>query len=37
MGPELVERLNAQLGEGRIAALRCVASATRARGPAREP
>jgi predicted nucleic acid-binding Zn ribbon protein len=29
MAPELIERLNAQLGEGRITALRCVASAPR--------
>jgi predicted nucleic acid-binding Zn ribbon protein len=29
MAPELVERLNAQLGEGRITALRCVASPPR--------
>jgi len=30
MAPELVMRLNAQLGEGRISALRCVASSPRA-------
>jgi predicted nucleic acid-binding Zn ribbon protein len=30
MAPELVERLNAQLGEGRITTLRCVASPPRA-------
>jgi predicted nucleic acid-binding Zn ribbon protein len=29
MAPELVGRLNAQLGEGRITALRCVASPSR--------
>lgn len=29
MAGELVERLNAQLGEGRITTLRCVASPTR--------
>jgi predicted nucleic acid-binding Zn ribbon protein len=33
MGLELVERLNAQLGEGRITALRCVASPSRSRTP----
>jgi predicted nucleic acid-binding Zn ribbon protein len=36
MAPELVLRLNAQLGEGRITALRCVASPPRA-WAAREP
>jgi predicted nucleic acid-binding Zn ribbon protein len=30
MAPELVARLNAQLGDGRITALRCVASSPRA-------
>jgi predicted nucleic acid-binding Zn ribbon protein len=29
MAPELIAKLNAQLGEGRITALRCVASAGR--------
>jgi predicted nucleic acid-binding Zn ribbon protein len=30
MAPELIARLNAQLGEGRVTALRCVASPPRA-------
>jgi predicted nucleic acid-binding Zn ribbon protein len=29
MAPELIAKLNAQLGEGRITALRCVASPSR--------
>jgi hypothetical protein len=29
MAPELIAKLNVQLGEGRITALRCVASPSR--------
>jgi predicted nucleic acid-binding Zn ribbon protein len=37
MAPELVERLNARLGEGRITALRCVASPPRSWASADTP
>jgi predicted nucleic acid-binding Zn ribbon protein len=32
MAPELIAKLNALIGEGRITALRCVASPARSRG-----